>query len=430
MSSNKPKGIPVSEVFDNLVVEYRTGGPPHSVLFQTALRVCAEDSKRVQRGEPPSALRALVQRAHVLIKEAYPSSAPASLAAGAAQAQAESVPVRFAGRPPSTTPFEVDEEAASAAPGAAHPTPGTAPSTSAADPFRPVPALGTAAPGASAARPASPAPTSGPTGESPFDNAPEPNAPPPLPTFLTLDDAPAARAPRPVSPVPPPPGTTFEEILPAEEPVAATSEPASPRRGGRVLGRIAMVGIALLAAAVAVVILWPGVARRQTVAPRIVESFPAPTPTVPAADLAAALRAPARTPPPAISPTPAPAAAPTSKPAEPRAAAPTPRRPVPAEADAGVETMRSPDWSGRSAVYVVHFSSYRSHANAVADAARLASELGRPAHAVVVELGEKGTWYRVVVGEFATPGEARAFRAEVAARRPGEVSSVFRLAAP
>jgi hypothetical protein len=225
------------------------------------------------------------------------------------------------------------------------------------------------------------------------------------------------------------PKVSFEELLPAEN-LSEPQEvlPGEPR-GLPLMSRIAMVALAVLAAAVAVVILWPGVSRRQPVSPRIVESFPAPTPTVPQADLAAALRTPATPtaliaanppapPPPAATETPAPAAT------------PRPRRPAPAEADGGVETMRSPDWAGHEPVFVVHFSSYRSRGNATSDAARLARELGRPAHAVTVDLGEKGTWYRVVVGEFATAGEARDFRTEIAVRRPGEVSGVYRLSAP
>ena len=411
MSSNKPKTIPVSELFDNLVVEYRAGGPPHSVLFQTALRVCAEDSKRVQRGEPPSSLRALAQRAHGLIKEAYPNSAPASMAAAAAQPPAESAPVRVAGRPPSSPPFAVD-----AGPAAA--------------PIPPPPTAGRSAEAPAAAAP--PQPPS-PPDDGPFDHAPAPPPPPHPPTVLTLDDAPPPERPRPAAP-PPVPTLTVEDILPAQDTLGEPHPATAEHRVLRSLGRVATIALGILAAAIAIVILWPGVARRKAVPARIVESFPAPTPTVAGADLAAALRAPG---PPAAAavpatPAPQPTPAPTPRPAEPRSAAPTPRphRPAPAEADGGAETMRSPDWRGRQAVFVVHFSSYRNRENAVSDAARLARELGRPAHAVVVELGDRGTWYRVVVGEFATLAEARAFRAEIAASRPTEVSSVFRLAAP
>jgi hypothetical protein len=79
---------------------------------------------------------------------------------------------------------------------------------------------------------------------------------------------------------------------------------------------------------------------------------------------------------------------------------------------------------------VVHFASYRSRLNATADAARLGRETGRPARALLIDLGEKGTWYRVVVGDFATADEARAFRAEVAVRKTSDVGAVYRLAAP
>ncbi len=442
MSSSKPKGIPVSELFDNLVVEYRSGGPPHSVLFQTALKVCAEDSRRVQRGEPPSSLRALAQRAHSLIKDAYPNSAPASVTAGALQGAAEPAPVRFAGRPPSSSPFDADSTPAPAAPAAASPgapqpeqvfpNPDTAPRLPASLPPGMRPAPGPPASEPAGAKPTVPTPSPAAPEDGPFDHTPAPIAAASVPTFLTLEDPPAEEKPRPRPPVPvpPQPSLTFEDIMPAENAFGQAEEPASERRGLPMIGRIATIAIALLAAVVAVVILWPGVARKQPVATRIVESFPAPTPTVPAADLAAALRVPAEPTATAVPATPPPT--PTQKPAEPRVspAAPRPRRAAPAEVDGGIETMRSPDWSGRPAVFVVHFSSYRSHENATADASRLARELGRPAHAVVVDLGERGTWYRVVVGEFATAADARAFRAEIAPRRPGEVSSVYRLAAP
>lgn len=92
--------------------------------------------------------------------------------------------------------------------------------------------------------------------------------------------------------------------------------------------------------------------------------------------------------------------------------------------------MRSPDWAGHDPVFVIHLASYRSRENASADAARLSRELGRPAYALVVKLQQSGTWYRVVLGDFQTADQARAFRADLAARGTRDVDGVYRLVAP
>jgi hypothetical protein len=42
----------------------------------------------------------------------------------------------------------------------------------------------------------------------------------------------------------------------------------------------------------------------------------------------------------------------------------------------------------------------------VRDAAALTKRLKLPAHSFAVDLGAKGTWYRTMLGEFATPQEA------------------------
>ena len=232
------------------------------------------------------------------------------------------------------------------------------------------------------------------------------------------------------APSPQQPQSSFEDLFVAEAEAEPQEELIADHRGLQIIGRIAAVALALLAAAVVVVILWPGVTPSKPATPRIVESFPAPSPTATPGELAAALRVPPQPTAAAVLAAPAPSAAP--RPTEPlvSAAPPHPRRPAPVEVEAGVETMRSSDWAGRQAVFVVHFSSYRSRENANADAARLGAEFGHPAHALVVDLGEKGTWYRVVVGDFATADDARAFRAEIAARKTHETGGVYRLSAP
>jgi cell division protein FtsN len=59
-------------------------------------------------------------------------------------------------------------------------------------------------------------------------------------------------------------------------------------------------------------------------------------------------------------------------------------------------------------------SSFRRRATAEADARRLGAELGLPARILEANLGAKGVWYRVVVGEAASTAEASALRAELA----------------
>jgi cell division protein FtsN len=58
----------------------------------------------------------------------------------------------------------------------------------------------------------------------------------------------------------------------------------------------------------------------------------------------------------------------------------------------------------------VHVSSFRRRTTAEADARRLGSRLSLPARVVEVDLGAKGVWYRVIVGEAGTAAEASALR--------------------
>ncbi len=294
--------------------------------------------------------------------------------------------------------------------------------------------------------PPAPAPPSPPT-TAPAPLEPERGAPATAAPFDVHIEPEAAAGPG-ESPV------SFEDVLRQTEPEAQVEPEPAPRGGGVSFSvlRIGMVALAVLAAVVVVVILWPGLPRSRTASP----TGPAPTsaarpharehpleaaaPTpVGSAAATAAQSAPGQNPAGTSAPAPpkaaeaAPEAAavapePTPAPVRPTPeAAATPARP---ETFAGVETMRSPDWAGHAPAFVVHFASYRSRDNATADAARLARDLGRPAYALPVDLGAKGTWYRVVVGGFATAAEARAFRAEVATAKTREVGDVYRLAAP
>jgi hypothetical protein len=63
----------------------------------------------------------------------------------------------------------------------------------------------------------------------------------------------------------------------------------------------------------------------------------------------------------------------------------------------------------------------------VSEATRLAAVFRKPGHAVEVDLGAKGIWYRVVVGEFRTADEAKAFRAALAARDTPGMGHVYEM---
>lgn len=58
----------------------------------------------------------------------------------------------------------------------------------------------------------------------------------------------------------------------------------------------------------------------------------------------------------------------------------------------------------------VHVSSFRNRATAEADARRLKAQLSLPARVLEVDLGPRGVWFRVVVGEVGLAAEASALR--------------------
>jgi hypothetical protein len=135
--------------------------------------------------------------------------------------------------------------------------------------------------------------------------------------------------------------------------------------------------------------------------------------------------------PPATSQAPPPLTVPAPKkaaPAAPSAARRPAAKPAAAKPKGGpVAVFTTKDWAGRPPVYIVHFSSHQDRAAAVSAAARLGKEFGKPAHAVEVNLGAKGIWYRVVVGDFRTADEARAFRAALAAKNTPGMGFVYEM---
>ncbi len=133
----------------------------------------------------------------------------------------------------------------------------------------------------------------------------------------------------------------------------------------------------------------------------------------------------------------APAAAPpaAAKPAAPpQKAAPVPAKPAEAGPRSGVAVPKgraavllTPDWAGKPVVYVLHFSSMKDRESAAKEAQKLGAALGAPGHAVEVDLGEKGIWYRVVIGEFADVDAARAFRADLEAKKTPGMGFVYEM---
>jgi len=103
--------------------------------------------------------------------------------------------------------------------------------------------------------------------------------------------------------------------------------------------------------------------------------------------------------------------------------APAPAAPAPGREAA----FTSPEWTGAEPLHAVHISSYRERGKAEADARKLGAELGLPAHVFKVDLGPKGTWYRVVLGAFQSAAEARTFQAEIASKVPEGVGGVYRI---
>lgn len=89
--------------------------------------------------------------------------------------------------------------------------------------------------------------------------------------------------------------------------------------------------------------------------------------------------------------------------------------------------LLTPDWAGKPIVYVLHFSSHKDRESAAKEAQKLGAALGAPGHAVEVDLGEKGIWYRVVIGEFADVDAARAFRADLEAKQTPGMGFVYEM---
>jgi SPOR domain len=133
----------------------------------------------------------------------------------------------------------------------------------------------------------------------------------------------------------------------------------------------------------------------------------------------------------APAPAPVPAAVPAPPPAK---AAPAPAKLAAAGPPSGAAVPKgraavllTPDWAGKPDVYVIHFSSHKDRESAAKEAKKLGAALGAPARAVEVDLGEKGVWYRVVLGEFADLDAARAFRTDLETKKTPGMGFVYEM---
>ncbi len=232
----------------------------------------------------------------------------------------------------------------------------------------------------------------------PWLRAPEPPAPRFEPAVKSMSEMP------PLSNLV---GDVTEPVEPAMEEFAFKSAevPAPGKKGGRAGWIIAIAVVAAVAAGLVWVVrtFLSGDVVKTVEAPLPKKRDAAPAPTASAA------------------PVPAPAAP------APVAAAPAPAKAAPPVPKGKAAPLLTPDWAGKPAVYVVHFSSHKDRPSAEKEAKRLAGQLGKPGRAVVVDLGDKGVWYRVVIGEFAAVEEARAYRADLEAKKTPGLGFVYEM---
>jgi hypothetical protein len=334
----------VSEVLDRLLDEYGGESARRSVLFQAALQVCADESRRVKQGQPPATLEVLVERARSVL-DAPQGQQSGEVASAPTTPVAPPVPVAFPPMPP----------------------------------------------------------------DEPDAPLPETEEPPGATPELFVDEG------------------TYEDL----------GRPRRPFRSSTLLGVLA-----LLAVAAGTFYLYSRyeMGSGEIGPSRIAESYPpprsAPAKSQGSGGTLAQAAAVARTPVPAAqtpattAPTPVPTRA-LPEPVEPRALEASARaaRPAARTLWEGVQVMASPDWAERAPIYVIHFSSYRKRDTAQRDAVQVGQRFGRPAYAAQVNL-PSGVWYRVLLGDFATADQARAFHAELVARGTPDLGVVYRLTAP
>jgi hypothetical protein len=334
------------------------------------------------------------------VKDRAPAPAPAPTPltyAPESEAPARSEPPPSRETRPGLTGDLFEERPAEALKPLPRPTVASAPSIPLAHPREPEPPE----------MPADPLPAPTAAGFERFLKSPSAPAPPPAaPSVAQESHEPAARA---ESEVPPPRDPLDDKTQPAMEEFhfkAPDPLPPPPPRSG---GRGWLVAIALVLA-VGAGLTW--VVREYVFKNEIVKSVAPLARKKPE-------EAPAAIPAPLPIPTPAPAVA--AKPAAPaaKASAPVPK--------GRAALLLTPDWAGKPAAYVIHFSSTKDRESAAKEAQKLGAALGAPARAVEVDLGDKGVWYRVVVGEFPDVDAARVFRAELEAKKTPGMGFVYEM---
>ncbi len=368
----------VSEVLDHLLEEFGTETSQRSVLFQAALQVCAEESRRVKQGQPPASLEVLVERARAALGSPQ----------GKAQLEASrgsKPPVQF------ETPID------------------------ARPPAVPVPPVSMPRFGAEPP-PSMPIPPTPPEMAEP----PEMVMPPELPPLhRKLESGP--------------------DLFAGVSGYAGRHGQAEPRR--RLLPFfLVILTLAAVGGGTYVGLQYFGPALGLGGGPLPTPQASPPSRASGQAPRPAPTASTAPTPPPVAAPTAVPTAnSPTgSAPAVATVAAPTAlpatetRKPVPVAAGGwhNAETMVSPDWTGHAPTYVVHFSSYRERAKAEREALVIGKRYGRPAYAAQVTIPGRGLWYRVILGDFDTASAAHDFRAELLAAKTEGVGAVYWVVAP
>jgi len=107
-----------------------------------------------------------------------------------------------------------------------------------------------------------------------------------------------------------------------------------------------------------------------------------------------------------------------------------PREVAPSTAADGTPVMRSERFAGVEPFYAVHITSFRTVDRASSDVRRLARVSGLPADYIdiTIESGEKkGLWYRVIVGHFTNPTEAREAAASIRRKGVADYARVYRI---
>jgi SPOR domain len=453
----------VSDVVNELT---KTVQADPSVLFKAARQVVAEELNKVKQGFESAPIDVLVKRARRSLnpfesqskEEAAPPGAPHPVDPPMNPPPAQgSVPVTLLQertRPqPQGAPLGAPPAVPLAAQAAKRPAkpdlsaPADAPGV-AEDPFRVATAadLGWDKSGALLPVPAA-GHTNAPAAEVPFEWRTETAAPKPVErrpeqVDLALDREEPSYEQAPAREAEPERGSSFEESEDREEP-EDPAEPAEPLRSrpqpepgaGRawLLSAVAILALAGVAFALYQFFWKPRFGNKEApvavTAPiaraRLAEPPPAPAPAPAVAVSAPVAATPDAPPPQQILPATKPAPAAERKGA---ASATALASAAPAMPQARAATIATKDWAGKAPMFVIHFSSYRDRPTTEKEAARIGTALGKTGHAVEVDLGEKGIWYRVLIGDFATLEEALEFRRELEAKKTPNMGFVYRVA--